>query len=85
MTIKECITKYGWQTECNTGSCRAMSVDVDFLNNLKLLNEVQLDINAYDADELSDLFADFCKENNFPTNTVVSITIVDVADTLDEL
>ena len=35
--------------------------------------------------ELEALFADFCKENGFKTNTVESITVVASADSFEEL
>lgn len=77
MTIKDCINQNGWQTECDVSMCRRMVVDVDFYNQNKLEEETQFDIAAYDVDELSALFADFCKENSFRKNTVISITIVE--------
>ena len=85
MTINQYIQKYGWQMECDSKACRAMSVDIGFLNGEGREDETQLDISAYDEQELSDLFADFCKENGFPTNTVRSVTIVQVADSFEEL
>lgn len=85
MTIKQYIQKYGWQMERDSKACRAMSVDVSFLDIEGREDETQLEISSYDEQELSDLFADFCMENRFPTNTVTGVTIVQVADTFEEL
>lgn len=84
MTIRQCIKKNGWQLECETEGCRAMSVDVDFFNGTTN-DETQFDITAYNADELAELFKEFCKENGYPYNRVTSITIVKAAGTMDEL
>lgn len=62
-----------------------MCVDVGFIDDEGREDETQMDINAYDEQELSSLFADFCKENKFPTNTVTYVTIVQIADTMEEL
>lgn len=85
MTIKEYIKKNGWQVECETKPCRYMNVDVSFLNNEKVEDETQFSIRAYDSDELNQLFANFCKENGFKRNTVTCVTIVQMAETMDEL
>ena len=85
MTIKEYIKKNGWQVECETKPCRYMNVDVNFLNNEKAEDETQFSIRAYDADELDQLFNDFCKENGFKKNSVTCVTIVQMAETMEEL
>lgn len=85
MTIKEYIKKNGWQVECETKPCRYMNVDVSFLSNEKVEDETQFSIRAYDSDELNQLFANFCKENGFKQNTVTCVTIVQMAETMDEL
>lgn len=85
MTIKQFIMKHGWQMECDSKPGRAMSVDIGFLDHRKMEDETQMDINAYDEQELSELFADFCKENQFPINMVTCVAIVQIADTMDEL
>lgn len=64
---------------------RAMSVNIGFVNDEGRENETQMDINAFDEQELSKLFTAFCKENKFPINTVTYVTIVRIADTMDEL
>lgn len=71
--------------ECDSKPGRAMSVDIGFADKEGREDETQIDINAYDEQELSELFADFCKENQFPINTVTCVAIVQIADTIDEL
>lgn len=85
MTIKEYIRKKGWQRECDSKVCRAMSVDIGFLNDKRQHDETQFDIRAYDVDELSQLFSEFCNENGFRKNTVTNITIVKMADKMEKL
>ena len=85
MTIKQCIKKKGWQIDCDSKLGRYMSVDIGFVNSDGKDDETQFDIKAYDVDELDNLFADFCKENGFKKNTVYSICIVKIADTIEEL
>lgn len=85
MTSKEYIKKNGWQVDCETKPCRYMNVDVNFLNNEKAEDETQFSIRAYDVEELDQLFNDFCKENGFKKNTVTCVTIVQMAETMDEL
>lgn len=78
MTIKQCIRKKGWQLYADTSqSYRSMDVDVDFKNE-GVLDETQFHINAYNENELTELFTEFCKENNLRRNTVVSVNIVQV-------
>ncbi|MGN0485531.1 MAG: hypothetical protein ACI4HI_18485 [Lachnospiraceae bacterium] len=85
MTIKQYIKKNGWAFDCEVHPCRAMSVDIGFINGDGLNDETQFDIKAYDADELSDLFHDFCKENHCSERSVRYIVIVETADTMDDL
>lgn len=75
MTIKQCI-KNGWKIEKNSGSpYRSMDVNIGFEND-GIEDETQFLINSYDVNELTQLYSDFCKENNIPNNTVTYITIV---------
>ena len=85
MTIKQYTKKCGWQIECDLKLCGAMTVDVAFIDKEGKEDETQFDIRAFDRQELSDLFADFCKENKLPRNTVINIIIVQMADTMEEL
>lgn len=76
MTIKQYIAKFGWQMEGVTCSLyRSMDVDVGFENN-GVPDETQFQINAYDVDELTELFSEFCRENLIAKNTVTNISIV---------
>ena len=65
MNIKQFIRKHGWQMECNSKPGRVMCVDVGFIDDEGREDETQMDINAYDEQELSRLFADFCKATEF--------------------
>lgn len=87
MTIKQYFANGGkWEVECDTSKpYRAMSVNIGFLHAKGKEDEVQFDIQAYDVDELSRLFNEFCKENNFPTNTVMYVTVVQIAETMELL
>lgn len=78
MTIKQYIKEKGWQMECDTElPYRSMDVDISFQTD-GIADEAQLHINAYDVNELTELFSEFCKENNIPNNTVTSINIVQI-------
>ena len=95
MTIRQYIRKYGWEIDCIPKACRAMNVDVGFINDenredeteldIMAYDEAELDIMAYDEAELSNLFRDFCRENGFPQNTVTHIVVVQMADSMEEL
>lgn len=85
MTIKQFLAHNDWTIECEMNLCRYMCVNVTFLNPDMSTDETSFDILAYDKNELAELYDAFCKENNFPRNTVCGITIVAVADTLEEL
>ena len=85
MNIKEHIKKIGWNVEAESKKCRYMNVDVSFVNSEGRDDETQFSIKAYDADELSRLFADFCKENGFKKNSVTCVTIVQMTETMEEL
>ena len=82
MTIKQCIAKKGWIYAAINHNMvyRSMDVDIDFEND-GIIDETEFCIAAYNTSELNELFADFCKENGIPNNTVESITIVRVYET----
>lgn len=78
MTIKQYIKEKGWQMESDTElPYRSMDVDISFQTD-GIADETQFHINAYDVNELTELFSEFCKENNIPNNTVTSINIVQI-------
>lgn len=85
MTIKKC----NWQSEVNGDLKRWNNVNVNFINSNGQEDEVQFSIKGAGTkaglNELSELFSEFCKENGFKTNTVTGITIVEAADSFDEL
>ena len=85
MTIRQCLKRNGWQQECKLEKCRVMNVDICFINDEQRFDETQFSINAYDVDELDNLFTDFCKENGFKRNTVYNVVIVEMADSMEEL
>lgn len=85
MTIKQFIRKYGWNMESKSRTGRWMSVDVSFTAPDGRSDETSFDIEAYNEDELSDLFLDFCTENGFAVDTVCGITITAVANSFEKL
>lgn len=85
MTIQQFIKEKGWYTECGTKYCRAMNVDVSFLDKMGDMQETQFSIAAYKIEELNELFIGFCRENGFPKNHVCGITIVEMAESFDQL
>ena len=93
MTVKQYFKNGGvWNFECDLISpYRVMAVDVDFEypdeeGEIKE-DETQFDINAYDENELNDLFKDFLKENKIKIKDVIirSVTIIQVAKSIKDL
>lgn len=75
-----------WNVECDTSMpYRVMDVDVAFTNSDGEDDEVQFSIKAYDKNELSSLFNQFCKEQGYPNNTVSNISVYNVAVDMDAL
>lgn len=74
MTAKQYIHFHGWQCDCDPILCRYMNVLVIFSND-GTMDETEMRIRAYDVDELSALFSDFCRENGYRQNTVCNIVI----------
>lgn len=85
MTIKQFINKYGWQRECDLKPGRIMCVEIYFINSEGREDQTQMDIHAYDDDELEVLFEHFCNENGFSSDTVIGIEIIHIADNMEEL
>ena len=53
--------------------------DIDFINNEGVTDETQFTVSGSQkqmADELDELFREFCRENGFANNQVISITFV---------
>lgn len=87
MTVKNYFKNGGkWDIQCDTSvPYRAMTVNIGFLNNNKIDDEVQFDIQAYNVDELNELFHDFCKENDFHSPIITYISIIKTAETMEIL
>ena len=89
MTIKQYVKKNGFQTEISGPLKRWQTVDIGFMNSDGRNDETQFDVQLVLEDsgleELNSLFTDFCKENGFRCNTVTAVTIVQCADTYEEL
>ena len=84
MTVKECIAKNGWNVPENAK--KAWNVDIGFINSeTNLEDETEFSICAYDENDLAELFAEFCKENKIAADTVIYISVVEMADDFEEL
>lgn len=81
-TIKQYFSYGGtWNVHCDMSTpYRSMTVTVGFINSNNDADETQFDINAYNINELSNLFKAFCAENNFPNNTVQYVNVVDIME-----
>ena len=88
MNILECLNKKGLQIEVDSLK-RCQSVDISFINSEGKEDETQFDVSHIGTvagnKELEALFADFCKENGFKTNTVENVTVVASANSFEEL
>lgn len=85
MNVEQFIREYGWRMECASRQGKVMSVNIGFINNAGRKDETQMDINAYDEQELSMLFGEFCKENRFSADTVDYVVVVKMTDSMDNL
>lgn len=84
MTVKECIAKNGWNVPENIK--KAWNVDIGFINTeTEMEDETEFSISAYDENELSELFSEFCKENKIADNTVIYVSVVEMADDFEDL
>lgn len=88
MTVLECINDAGIQME--TDSIRMyQTVDIAFINSDGRDDETEFDVSFLGTragvSELRMLYANFCKDNGFPTDTVTSISVVKSADSFEEL
>ena len=88
MTISECIKANGWQCEVRSLK-RWQNVDISFINSTGHEDETEFSITTActtaGVNELTELFSCFCKENGFATNTVFAVTVVNSAESEDEL
>ena len=62
-----------------------MTVQIGFSHSESASDETEFCINAWDKQELSELFSSFCSENGFDCVSVQYVSIVRSASTLDEL
>lgn len=86
MTIKQWIDINGWAINPNEPDGKFWNVDIGFINSEdRREDETEFTINAYDLDELEELFDNFCKENKIANNTVVYVAVVETADNEDAL
>lgn len=88
MTIEEAIKKYCENRPKKAGLMPTdeygyLNINIDFLNENKLEDQTQFDVEPALFDyglgkcpDLVDLWKDFCKENNFKQNSVIGIHIV---------
>lgn len=84
MTVKKYIREKGWQFDCKKKPFRAMNVQIGFEHD-GIADETEFSIDAYDATDLSNLFDAFCAENGFDNDTVLYVTVAEVASTMEEL
>mgnify|MGYP003290878670 CR=1 FL=1 len=79
MTIREFIEERGWVMCVRPiPEMAAFSVRIGFDNNGHD-DATEFDINAYDINELEELYFTFCTEERIPVNTVQYVEVVDVA------
>lgn len=80
-----CILLEPWIEEVKKWSC----VEINFVNTNDQNDATQFDIENVTSKQgqkdLTNLFEEFCKENDFKLNSVTCITIVATADTHGEL
>lgn len=79
------IQKTIWQMECEVVPYRVMTVQIAFSHEENENDETEFCIEAWNSEELADLFETFCKENNFKKVTILSISVVRLASTMEEL
>lgn len=75
MTIKQAFKTRIWEFP----ELYKPTYDVAFINNQGEHDEVQFTVNSMGTaiQDLEELFADFCKENGYRRNSVLSITSVE--------
>lgn len=90
MTIKQFIKKYGVDIDCALMPHRWGEMIVFFDNTRddredSTSFDIEHPLTADGANELSELYSDFCKEENIAANTVSGISLNCVAESYDEL
>ena len=77
MTIKQAYKSLGIDTH---GLIRNPTFDIDFFNDNGERDETQFTVSSSCMNipkELAAFFKDFCRENGYKANSVISITLVD--------
>lgn len=85
MTIGDWIKANGWNFDCcgkKTG--KVMTVDISFTHS-NVYDETSFDINAYDLAELTNLFQEFCEENDLSDILVTNVRVTAMANSFEEL
>ena len=91
MRIKGIIHSDGWNIDCEVPEVFSCAdVDVDFINSQTgNIDETQFEImdpfTPAGVQELEALFCDFCRENKIKNDTVISVTVVDLAEEMEAL
>ena len=88
MPLKEFVEKNGKEI-CVSRMRQWQSVAIGFINADGKDDETEFDVYRVDTsaglEELTQLFTDFCAENNFPTDTVQLVRVVKSADSYSGL
>lgn len=85
MTVIQYIETCGWSIASEQKESGYMSVDINFLNPEEKEDQTEFDIHSFNIEELSDLFAAFCRENKMRADTATCVTVVQLADSIDDL
>lgn len=89
MTIKECLREDGIIISCNVTLHRCGEVEVFFRDENDEPDSTCFDVmdplGKRGENELDELYKEFCKENNFPRNTVDEIQLNCVAESMERL
>ena len=86
MTVRQFIERKGWNTEVEVKDTdKVMVAAIVFDSGITDLDEVEFDVELYNAVELSRLFTDFCKENCLPVHTVQNVIIKKAAESFEVL
>lgn len=78
MDIIDYFKKNGWGRRLRKKRSQKLIIDIDFINNEGKEDQTEFDLEDYNVNELRALYNNFCRENNFPNNTVIKITVVRV-------
>ena len=86
MTVNEFVKKNGWYFNIEDNASGFWNVNIGFVNSSDGNDdETEFSIKAYDVDELEELFDEFCEENELMSNAVTYVSVVETAESEDEL